>query len=333
MNFFGYDNYDYDYQRYQDWKINQEEEDRYYEGRDLADEYEYDLQRERELDDRRASQYFAEKEETTGERCVREAQEEDVRQLAQVSVGGVYRYELVWLPETHEVRAEVDQFPDGSPMYLWFPDTMGTIEVLARVLGIQEEQVRITGLTFFKDDDMLVALDYEQRQFMNNINNWRDYADDRMAMQFNIEIACPNGCYDAACDGTNCELIKPVRPHGIDGTQCDCSDCTLDYGYCSCGCGGDSKKHAEWLEEREAEHQAFVHETAEPLAEYMKDYMSEEPDSPKPTLEIEDDGESTSSVESAEEKESRMWSDFKLAMMSALMALILGAYICRSLIC
>ena len=66
----------------------------------------------------------------------------------------------------------------------------------------------------------------------------------------------------------------------------------------------------------------------------MKDYMDEaEPDSPKPTLEIEDDGESTSSVESAEQKESRLWSDFKLAMMSALMALILGAYICRSLIC
>lgn len=342
MNFFGYDNYDYDYQRYQDWKINQEEEDRYYEGCDLADEYEYDLQRERELDERRASQYVAEKEEeTTGERAVREAQEEeeDVRQLAQVSVGGVFRYELVWLPETHEVRVDVDQFPDGSPMYLWFPDTMGTIEVLARVLGIQEERVRITGLTFFKDNDMLVALDYERRQFMNNINNWRDYADDRIAMQFNVEIACPNDCYDAACDGTNCEF-KPVRPHGIDGTQCDCSNCTLDYGYCSCGCGGDFQKHGEWLEEREKQRQAFVHETAEPLggtlAEYMKDYMDEpEPDSPKPTLEIEkdDDNESETSVESAEEKESRLWSDFKLAMMSALMALMLGTYICRSLIC
>jgi hypothetical protein len=339
MNFFDYDNYDYDYQRYQDWKINQEEEDRYYEGCDLADEYEYDLQRERELDERRASQYVAEKEETTGERAVREAQEEeeDVRQLAQVSVGGVFRYDMHWLPETHEVRVEVDQFPDGSPMYLWYPDNMVTMHVLSKLLNIPEDQIRITGLTFFTKDDMLVAFKFEERQFLNN--TWRDYAADGNVMQFNVEIACPNACYDAACDGTNCEF-KPVRPHGIDGTQCDCSDCTLDYGYCSCGCGGDFQKHGEWLEEREKQRQAFVHETAEPLggtlAEYMKDYMDEpEPDSPKPTLEIEkdDDNESETSVESAEEKESRLWSDFKLAMMSALMALMLGTYICRSLIC
>ena len=264
MNFFGYDNYDYDYQRYQDWKINQEEEDRYYEGCDLADEYEYDLQRERELDERRASQYVAEKEETTGERAVREAQEEeeDVRQLAQVSVGGVFRYDMHWLPETHEVRVEVDQFPDGSPMYLWYPDNMVTMHVLSKLLNIPEDQIRITGLTFFTKDDMLVAFKFEERQFLNN--TWRDYAADGNVMQFNVEIACPNACYDAACDGTNCEF-KPVRPHGIDGTQCDCSNCTLDYGYCSCGCGGDFQKHGEWLEEREKQRQAFVHETAEPL--------------------------------------------------------------------
>ena len=326
---------DYDYQRYQDWKINQEEEDSYYEGCDLAAEYECDLQRERELDDRRASQYFAEKEETTGERCVREALE-DVRQLAQVTVGGVYRYEFEWLPETHEVRVEFDRFRDGSPMYLWFPDTMGTIEVLARVLGIQEEQVRITGLKFFTPERVIDDLfESERRQFM--VNTWQDYAAEGMVMQFNVEIVCPNKCYDAACDGTNCEFNTPrptkeVRPHGIDGTQCDCSDCTLDYGLCSCGCAGDVQKHTEWLNERVAERQAFVHETVNPPP---TPEAEAEPESPKPTLEIEkdDDNESETSVESAEEKESRIWSDFKLAMMSALMALILGAYICRSLIC
>jgi hypothetical protein len=153
-----------------------------------------------------------------------------------------------------------------------------------------------------------------------------------------VEIVCPNNCYDAACDGTNCEF-KPVRPHGIDGTQCDCSDCTLDYGLCSCGCAGNHQVHAEWLEEREKEKQAFVHETATPLApetlaEYMKDYMDEpEPDSPKPTLEVDEDNGSETSVESAEEKESRLWSDFKLAMMSALLALMLGVYLCRTLVC
>ena len=289
MSIFEHSNYDQDYQTYLDWKDKQAELDKEY---DLAEEYERDLQEEmREA-------------ETTGERCVREAQEEDVRQLAQVTVGGVYRYELEWLPETGEVRVEVDQFPDGSPLYLWYPDFMGTTEVLSKILNIPEEKIRITGLAFFTKGDMLTALNYEQRQFMNNM--WRDYAAEGTAMQFNVEIVCPNNCYDASCDGTNCEF-KPVRPHGFDGTQCDCSDCTLDYGLCSCGCAGNHQAHAEWLEEREKEKQAFVHETAKP----------------------EDDAESTSSVESVEEKESRLWSDFKLAIMVAMTALMMGAYICK----
>ena len=130
-------NYDYDqdYQTYLDWKHKQAELDKEY---DLAEEYERDVQGEKE------------EVETTGERCVREAQEEeDVRQLAQVTVGGVYRYELEWLPETGEVRVEVDQFPDGSPLYLWYPDYMGTTEVLSKILNIPEEKIRITGLAFF----------------------------------------------------------------------------------------------------------------------------------------------------------------------------------------
>jgi hypothetical protein len=295
MSIFEHGNYDQDYQTYLDWKDKQSELDKEY---DLAEEYERDLQEEmREA-------------ETTGERCVREAQEEDVRQLAQVTVGGVYRYELEWLPETGEVRVEVDQFPDGSPLYLWYPDYMGTTEVLSKLMNIPEEKIRITGLAFFTKGDMLVALNYERRQFMNNM--WRDYAADGTAMQFNVEIVCPNNCYDASCDGTNCEF-KPLLPHGFDGTQCDCSDCTLDYGLCSCGCGGNHQAHAEWLEEREKEKQAFVHETAKP----------------EPTPAVEDDAESTSSVESAEEKESRLWSDFKLAIMVAMTALMMGAYICK----
>jgi hypothetical protein len=295
MSIFEHSNYDQDYQTYLDWKDKQAELDKEY---DLAEEYERDLQEEmREV-------------ETTGERCVREAQEEDVRQLAQVTVGGVYRYELEWLPETGEVRVEVDQFPDGSPLYLWYPDYMGTTEVLSKLMNIPEEKIRITGLAFFTKGDMLVALNYERRQFMNNM--WRDYAADGTAMQFNVEIVCPNNCYDASCDGTNCEF-KPLLPHGFDGTQCDCSDCTLDYGLCSCGCGGNHQAHAEWLEEREKEKQAFVHETAKP----------------EPTPAVEDDAESTSSVESAEEKESRLWSDFKLAIMVAMTALMMGAYICK----
>ena len=341
MSIFEHDNYDRDYERYQDWKINQEEEDSYYEGHNLAAEYEYDLQRERELDERRASQYM---EETTGERCVREA-EKDVRQLAQITVDGVYRYEIEWLPETHEIQVEYDQYLDGSPMYYWYPDTMGTTTVLSRLLRVPEEKIDITDLVFFTKDDILTAFRFEERQFMQN--TWGDYAEDNMVMQFNVKVTkdentivlppgkmCENKCYDGACDGTNCEFKpqQPARLHGIDGTQCDCSDCTLDHGYCSCGCGGDFWKHTEWLEERAVEQQAFVHETAEPLggtlAEYMEDYMSE-PESPKPTLVIEDNESETSTWE----KEDRIWSDFKLAMGAAFMALFMGMYICRTLGC
>jgi hypothetical protein len=211
------------------------------------------------------------------------------------------------------------------------------MEVLSKILNVTEGQVRITDLKFYTPERVIDDLfESERRQFL--FNTWRDYAADDMAMQFNVEIVCPHNCYDAACDGTNCEF-KPKaekRPHGIDGTQCDCSDCTLDYGLCSCGCAGNHQVHAEWVEEREKEKQTFVHETATPLAplapgtlaEYMEDYMDEA----KPTLEIEKE-EDTESVESAEEKENRMWSDFKLAMMAAFTALLLGVYMCRTVVC
>ena len=292
-NDYGYENY----QRDHDWRDEQ------------AYEHDMDMIRELQEDERRAGQYEETKE-----------TKEDVRQLAQISVGGVYRYALDWLPETHEIRAEVAQFPDGSPMYLWYPDNMNTEDVLSKLLNVPGEQLRMTELTFFKKDNKVVALDYEICEFFTHV--WRYHAEDGTAMLINVEIACPNDCYDAACDGTNCEFkpVPPLRKHGIDGTQCDCSDCTLDYGLCSCGCAGNHQLHEEWLEEREKERQTFVHETVNP------------PPSPTPLLEMEieeDDGDSTSSVESAEEKESRLWSDFKLAMMVATLALMIGAYLCK----
>lgn len=197
-----------------------------------AEDYEYDYEDEV-------------KQLTTGEKIVQEAQAvsredgwggeektEDVRQLAQVTVNGVYRYELEWLPETDEVRVEVDQYRNGDPLYYWYPDHRGTMHVLSKLLSIPEDKIRITGLSFFpkNGDTALTAFNYETRQFMRS--TWRDYAEDGMAMQFNVEIEedelpaekmCENQCYDAACDGTNCEF-KP-RPHGIDGTQCDCTEC------------------------------------------------------------------------------------------------------------
>jgi len=312
---------DRDYQSYLDWKDEQAELDKEYE---LAEEYERDLQGEKE------------EVETTGERCLREAQEPEVHQLAQVKVQGVYRYERDWLPETHVIRVEISKYHDGSPMSVWYPDTTGTLEVFSKLLFTPEDRIRITDLAFFTEERVIDDLfESERRQF--TFNTWRDYAQDGMAMQFNVEIVCPHNCYDAACDGTNCEFNTPrpnkeVRPHGIDGTQCDCSDCTLDYGLCSCGCAGNHQVHAEWLEEREKEKQEFVHETATPLApetlaEYMKDYMDE------PEPEADADDKSETSLESAEEKESRLWSDFKLAMMSAFLALMLGVYLCRTVVC
>lgn len=212
-----------------------------------AEDYDYDYEAEV-------------KELTTGQRVVKEAQavswedgwggedEEDVRQLAQVSVNGVYRYELEWLPKTNEVRVEVDQYRNGDSVYYWYPDSKTTISTLSRLIGVGEEQIRITGLTFFTGNECLAAMNYETRQFMRS--EWKDYAEESMAMQFNVEIICPHVCYDAACDGTNCDFkpycydpacdgtncelkhvpfehVPPVRPHGIDGTQCDCTECDL----------------------------------------------------------------------------------------------------------
>ena len=238
---------------------------------------------------------------TTGQRVVQEAQavsredgwggEEDVRQLAQVTVNGVYRYELEWLPETDEVRVEVDQYRNGDPLYYWYPDRRGTMHVLSNLLSIPEDKIRITGLSFFPKDGVtaLTAFNYETRQFVRS--TWRDYAEDGMAMQFNVEIEeedentielppgkmCENKCYDGACDGTNCEF-KPTqpqeRPHGIDGTQCDCLECVPD-----------EFPETQQLEEDEEETKDMrVGEVLEfvtkdeigPLAKYMEDYMNEE---------------------------------------------------------
>jgi len=235
MSIFEHDNYDLDYQRYLDWKHEQEEEDRYWDGQDLTAEYEYDLLREQELEERRASQYVAE-EETTGQRMVREAlsaiaeeTEEDVRQLAQITVNGIYMYELHWLPATHEIRVEIDSFHDGPPLYLWYPETMGTTEVISRILGVPEENIRITALAFFTPERIIDDLfDIEREQFLRG--TWLDYAEEGLAMQFNVEIeeeklvGCKD-CYDAACEGTNCEFKPVSKPHGVDGTQCDCFEC------------------------------------------------------------------------------------------------------------
>jgi hypothetical protein len=236
MSIFEHDNYDMNYQRYLDWKDEQEQLERELEG---YEEYEYDLLREQQIDEMRAAMY---QDETTGERVVRTAlsgiaeeteEDVDVRQLAQITVNGIYTYDLNWLPESHEVRAEIDIYSDKKmPIYYWYPDTMGTMEVLSQLLGVPKERLSITALAFFTPERVIDDLyDHERQQFLKG--TWLDYAWDDMAMQFNVNIAekeeetpvvCKD-CYDAACDGTNCEFKSVARPHGIDGTQCDCFEC------------------------------------------------------------------------------------------------------------
>ena len=382
MSMFENNNYDHgeDYQRYQDWKIYEKqlakELEVYDHEMDLLRQQEEDERQGAEYQNEVESAYHrgdfgmgpisrwkripwvpaedydydyeAEvKELTTGQRVVQEAQatsreddEEDMRQLAQVSVNGVYHCELEWLPRTNEVRVEMDSYRNGDPLYYWYPDSMTTSSTLASLLGIPEAKFRITGLAFFTGNECLAALNYETRQFMRS--EWKDYAEESVAMQFNVEIIedetcekfaqvlvdgeyrwelfwlpesgiikvkdsegrpystnftdqtntaevlshllgvtyndviikqlkfyyrnttreardyelsgfndsfwieyakegcslsidvtinpnslastrCQNQCYDAACNGTNCEF--KLRPHGIDGTQCDCIEC------------------------------------------------------------------------------------------------------------
>ena len=311
MSMFENNNYDQeeDYQRYLDWKSEQEQLAKELEGYDheldrLREQEEVEwlaAQRENEAENAYllgdygmgpiskwkrmpyvpAEDYDYDYEEevkqlTMGQRVVQEAQavsredgwggedEEDVRQLAQVTVNGVYRYELEWLPKTNEVRVEVDSYRNGDPLYYWYPDSMTTSSTLASLLGIPESDsaFRITGLTFFTGNESLAALNYETRQFMRS--EWKDYAEENVAMQFNVEIIedeCPNQCYDAACNGTNCEF-KP-RAHGIDGTQCNCDECDP----------------------------LFPDEPPEPPESYPEQRAplpESEPESPKPTLVIEE---------------------------------------------
>jgi len=150
------------------------------------------------------------------------------------------------------------------------------------------------------------------------------------------EKECGCSYFDGACD-------HGPRPHGIDGTQCDCAGCTFEYGYCECGCAGDARKHAEWLEERER-NKEFVHETVTAdmtvgqvietvethgigkLEEFMKDYMSdnekEEELPPSPTA-----------SESSVIRDQRFCEDLKIATATGLIAVFFGMYLGRYTCC
>jgi len=222
MSIFEHENYDLDYQRYLDWKHDQEEEEQ-----EMRQYIEWEEARQ-QVDNESAERYLEEVErekETTGERIVREVanelsvihegeeEEEIMQQVAQITVDGVFRYELMWLPETNEVRVEVDNFRDGEAMHYWYPDDQPILKTLSRLLSLEDKNFKIEGLGIFGEGrEDVEALPYEVECFCKS--TWHDYASEGFAVQFNVNTQKDE-------DWRN---NHPTR-HGLDGTQCDCDMC------------------------------------------------------------------------------------------------------------
>ena len=253
MSIFEHENYELDYQRYLDWKHEQEEDEQ------EMREYIESEEAQQKANNEAAERYLAEVErerETTGERIVREVanelsvihEEEDEvieKQMAQITVDGVFRYDLYWLPETSEVRVEIDYFLGGEQMYYYYPDDMPIIKTLSRLMIREEKDLKIEGLGIFgegREDVGVEALPYEVECFLKS--TWHDYASEGYAVQFNINTkgnageldTCGHAEDDLACSAqTKAALVRrleelqrnnhPTR-HGLDGTQCDCDMCT-----------------------------------------------------------------------------------------------------------
>jgi hypothetical protein len=137
------------------------------------------------------------------------------------------------------------------------------------------------------------------------------------------------GCsyFDGACDHEH-ETPHPSRAHGIDGTQCDCSDCTFDYGLCSCGCAGNAIKHAEWVEEQV---DSFIHETLKANTtggESAKTFKIDEEEEEEAEAEV-----FSRSSESSFTRDERFWEDLKVATATGLIAVFFGMYIGRYTCC
>ena len=260
MNMIEHDNYDMDYQRYLDWKIDQQEQEE-----QMQEYLEWEEARQ-QAEDEAAERYLADVErETRGEKILRDAMKEldvvleddeeeevEAHQLAQITVDGVFRYEIFWLPETKEVRVEIDSFRDGEPLYYWYPDTQPIMETLGLLLDLEQEEFNIEGLAIFgegRENLEANALPYELECFCKS--TWHDYASDNFAVQFNINThkeeeektigTCGHAEDDITCSAQTCgrrmteaafsrrleEVWRNNHPtrHGLDGTQCDCLEC------------------------------------------------------------------------------------------------------------
>jgi hypothetical protein len=208
--------YDAEYQRYLDWKSEQEEQ-----AEEMREYMEWE-ERRQQADDEAAEGYLEDvaHEKAANELGViheedEEEEEDNAQQLAQITVDGVYRYEIMWLPDTDEVRVEVENFPDVNPTYYWYPDTLPILKTMSILIGCEEKDVKIEGLAIFSNDTVVSALPYEVECFCNS--TWHDYASEDFAVQFNVNTQQEE-------EEDNWRNNHPTR-HGLDGTQCDCSMC------------------------------------------------------------------------------------------------------------
>lgn len=139
---------------------------------------------------------------TTGQRIVREAMEPEEVQLAQIRLNGGFVYDVCWLPQEWLVRIETGLDRKGEPNYLWYSDNSTIGSTLARVIGCEEDKIRIWGLKVFNDEGVTDALSYETRGL--NQNTWHDYASEGYALQFHVQTRCHHNEGDVECCPQTC---------------------------------------------------------------------------------------------------------------------------------
>jgi len=101
------------------------------------------------------------------------------QQVAQISLNGVYKYEITWDPETHDIIIE----PQGSRVRFWHPDTFTVKESISRLLGDNEFWIRGLVLRGGGGLDANTTLEEEQEVCTHT---WSDYIRQGYVIQFNI---------------------------------------------------------------------------------------------------------------------------------------------------
>jgi hypothetical protein len=85
---------------------------------------------------------------------------------------------------------------------MWYSDNSTIGSTLARVIGCEEDKIRIWGLKVFNDEGVTDALSYETRGL--NQNTWHDYASEGYALQFHVQTRCHHNEGDVECCPQTC---------------------------------------------------------------------------------------------------------------------------------